>query len=214
MPEFSLFNTRIHDHGHAYSYDTFTVSRRLWQTHGAPPRARRRRSAQPLAEGVALRILPVGKAVGHAPADNRRRGGRRGKVQCSCRDLPCVSSSCASIWQQYTIPARPSQHRFIRGLSPGVSQRLFSHQRLFKKTLRARGVCRIYLTYTLKRPRYLEDARSILVGSVSYFARREQPARRFLGSVPRGSPRGSGSVPAIPALSLRPSGSAAARSSG
>lgn len=37
--------------------------------------ARCRRSPQPLAEGVALRVLPVGKAVGHAPADNRRHSG-------------------------------------------------------------------------------------------------------------------------------------------
>ena len=202
MPEFSLFNTRIHDHGHAYSYDTFMVSRRRWQTHGNPSRdaaaqPSRSRRAWPCASFQSVRPLDMRPQTTDDAAD--------GEVKFNTLAVICHVSvpHAHQFGNSIPFPARPSQHRFIRGLSPGVSQRLFSRQRLFKKTLRARGVCRIYLTYTLKRPRYLEDARSILVGSVSYFARREQSARRFLGS-----------VPAIPALSPRPSGSAAARSSG
>ena len=147
--------------------------------HDAAAQPSRSRRAWPCASFQSVRPLDMRPQTTDDAAD--------GEVKFNALAVICHVSfpHAHQFGNSIPFPARPSQHRFIRGLSPGVSQRLFSRQRLFKKTLRARGVCRIYLTYTLKRPQYLEDARSILVGSVSYFARREQSARRFWGSVPR-----------------------------
>lgn len=83
--------------------------------------ARCRRSAQPLAEGMALRVLPVGKAVGHAPAGNRRRGGRRGKLVVAREDVTPDRPVRLQLAAQAEVSPAGSckrRHRRLRGARP------------------------------------------------------------------------------------------------